>query len=591
MNRMLTILLTVLTLAPSAFAGRIYGTGTWSWHHVEQVGDRLMLMPREDSLLYDEIVQPINSSDDLNSETLLLNYEDVLFYKNRLRLSAFINRRELGFTDDREFRPTYSAELRSYGYYLSSSYSPYTQRAVTQTSLGLLRTDIVHRELRNTLSLTYPKFPSVAMVFNRNESHDKERSGRIDGETRNFLIETNYAMNIASARLNYSDLRQESRQAFPFTNVQRSYTGAVSSNRQLGKLGFFSTNYTYYHTRNERISGGLEAITRSNNHAVAAMVGSQEWRHVMASASYSGRFATSKIEPNTYESQNQSYAGQVSYRPLGYLSFDATKSYQFNRDRDITDINENFSLATTLTRALRRGVDTRLTVSRIWVQQGTQQTLDGDEKYTLDTYYASLSFEPYGFVRTLVDASLVHNSEPASPEQRYQMNTSLNSRFHFTRTLEGRLHLTSLYQGEEFEVGHSYSQNVNIGMSYSPRTNLSFTASYLYTILNAGRSSDISRQAIDVETGTWIGFASYSFRRAFTLSLSANRQEQEALTTVAGGDLGTVSLVPYTVNGQLLITLSPKTTLTTAYIYTETPTRQGLKTIDRSIQVILNVQL
>lgn len=591
MRRVLPILFLIGFCAIDAEAGRIYGTGTLSWQHVEQIGDRLTLVQRPGTEEYDEVILPVNSSDDLNSETFLLNYEDVLWYKNRLRLSAYLNRRELGLTDDREFRPTYSAELRSFGYFLSSSYSPYTQVAVTQTGEGLRRVDIIHREWRNTLALSYPKVPSLAFVYNRNESWDKERTGRIDGETRNFLVESNYTMNIVSARVNYANLRQESRQAFPFTNVQRSYTGTLSSSKQVGNLGFYSGNYTYYNTRNSRENGGIEAITRSNNHSVAAMLGTQEWNHLVASTSYSGRFAESKIDRSKFESQNQSYAGQVSYRPLGYLSFDATKSYQINRERDINEVNENLSLAATVTRGLRRGIDTRMTVSRIWVQQSPQVTLSGDEKYTLDTYYASLGFEPYGFIRTLVDASLVHNSEPSLPEQRYQMNSSINSRFYFTRTLEGRINMTALYQGAELALGHSYSQNINIGASYMPRANLSFNISYLYTVLNASFQSDSVNQALDIESGTWIGYASYSFRRAFTISLSANRQEQEALTTGTAGLPGTVSLVPYTINGQILMNLSVRTTLTTAYLYTETPTRQGLKTIDRSVQVIFNVQL
>jgi hypothetical protein len=579
------LLLTLLLLAlchADIQAGRIYGTGNWSWQHIEQLGDRIVLVQRPGTEEYDQVIQNVNSADDLNAETVFLNYEDVLWYKNRLRISAYLSRREMGFSDTREFRPTYSAELRSYGYFISSSYSPYTQRAVTQTGTGLVQADIIHRDWRNTLALSYPKMPTLAVVFNRNESHDAERSGRIDGETRNFLVETGYTWDIVSARVNYSNLRQESRQEFPFVNTQRSYTGTASTSHQLGKLGFFSSNYTYYNTRNTREVDQLQAITRTTNHSATAMLSSQEWRHLVASASYSGRFGESKLHSSTFESENQSYAGQLSYRPFGYLSFDLTKAYQLNRDRDITDINENLSLATTLTRALRRGIDTRMTVSRIWVQQAPIVSSTEDEQYTMDTYYASLSFEPYGFVRTLFDASVVHNSEPSLPEQRYQMNMSMNSRFYLTRTLEGRFTMTALYQGADFEIGRSFSQNINIGGSFTPQSNMTMNVNYLYTTMNASEK---------ITSGTWIGYASYSFRRAFTLSASANRQEQEATSIPLVGTPRIISLTPYTINGQIQMNLSGRTTLTTAYIYTETPTRQGQKTIDRSVQVIVNVQI
>ncbi len=582
MSRLLLICSLIALMASSLQAGRIYGTGNWSWQHIEQLGDRIVLVQRPGTEEYDQVIQNVNTADDLNAETIFLNYEDVLWYKNRLRISAYLSRREMSFSDTREFRPTYSAELRSYGYFISSSYSPYTQRAVTQTGTGLVQADIIHRDWRNTLALSYPKMPTLAFVYNRNESHDKERSGRIDGETRNFLVETGYSWEVVSARINYSNLRQESRQAFPFVNTQRSYTGTASTSRQLGKLGFFSSNYTYYNTRNTREVDQLQAITRTTNHSATAMLSSQEWRHLIASVSYSGRFGESRLHSSKFESQNQSYAGQVSYRPLGYLSFDLTKSYQFNRDREITDINENLSLATTLTRAIRRGIDTRMTVSRIWIQQAPQAIPSDNEKYTMDTYYASLSFEPYGFVRTLFDASVVHNSEPSLPEQRYQMNVSMNSRVYFTRTLEGRINMTALYQGADFEIGHSYSQNMNFGGSFTPQSNMTVNVNYLYTTINASEK---------ITSGTWIGYASYSFRRAFTLSASANRQEQEATSIPLSGTAQKISLAPYTINGQIQMNLSPRTTLTTAYIYTETPTRQGQKVIDRSVQVIVNVQL
>lgn len=576
------LLLVALVCASSVQAGRFYGTSNVSWFHTELEGSRLILIQRPGTEEIDQVIVPVGTSDDINSETLLLNYEDVLFYKNKLRLSAYLYRREIGLSDDREFRPIYSAELRSHGYFISSSLSPYTIQAATPTGTGLRPLEIQYRDWRNTLSVAYPDYPTVAVVWNKNSIEDTEAGNLIEGETRNFLIETGYSLGAASARVNYSNLRQESRQASPFTNVQKNYTGIVSLNEQFGTIGFFSSNYTYYNSRNTRENAGLAAITRSNNHSIATMIGTQQWHHLSTSASYSGRFAESKIDQSTNESDNQAFAGQLSYRPLAYLSFDATKSYQINTDQTVSDINENLSIAATLSRSLRRGVDTRFTASRIFVQQSPQMTSDSDGQYTLDTYYASLSFEPHGFIRTIFDASLVHNSEPFLPQQRYQLNMSLNSRLFVSRTLEGRFTMTTLYQGATFELGRSYSQNYNVGGSFTPQSNLTLNASYLYTILNAvGQTT----------SGTWIGYGGYTFRRIYTLSVSGNYQDQKSPLVTSPGQTTLVTYSPYTVTGQIQINLAPRTTFTTALTYTETPTRSGQKTIDRSIQLIFNVQL
>lgn len=581
-NLVLIGLLLFVALVSSADAGRIYGTGNISWMHNESDGNRLILVQLPGSEEINELIVPVGTSEDLNSETLLLNYEDILFYKNRIRLSAYLYRRELGLSDDREFRPIYSGELRSFGYFLSSSYSPYTEQALTQTASGLRTVEIEHREWRNTLSLTYPEYPTLSVILNRNSTTDTESGDRINGEIRNLLVDLGYTLGPTSVRLNYSNLRRESDQTTSFTATQKNYTGALGFNQQVSNLGFISGNYTYYDSRNTNAAAGSSTRVKSNNHAVALMFGSQQWYQLSATASYSGRFAATKSAVNSTESDNQSFAGQVSYRPLSYLSLDATKSYQINADRSAMDINENFSVAATVTRSIRRGVDTRMTASRIFVQQSPLTTNGSDGRYTLDTYYGSFSLEPHAFIRTVFDASLLHNSEPYLPQQRYQMNMSLNSRLFFSRTLEARCNFTALYQGERFELGRSYSQNLNVGGTYSPQNNMTLSASYLYTIYNA---------ADQVSTGTWIGYGSYSFRRIYTLSLSANYQEQQSPVPTLPGQSDLVRYSPYTITGQIQVNLAPRTTLTTAYTYSETPTFRGQKTIDRMANVILNVQL
>ncbi len=578
----LTCAFAAVACASSARAGRIYGTGNISWLHNESDGNRLILVQQPGSEEIDELIVPVGTSEDLNSETLLLNYEDILFYKNRLRLSAYLYRRELGQSDDREFRPIYSAELRSFGYFFSSSYSPYTEQALAQTASGLRTVEIKHREWRNTLSVTYPNYPTLSVILNKNTTKDTETGRRVNGEIRNFLVDAGYTLGPASARLNYSNLRRKSEQTTQLTTTQNNYTGALGFNHQISALGFVSGNYTYYDSRNTISNLGDSTQTKSNNHAVALMLGTQQWHQLSATASYSGRFAETRSAVNMVESDNQSFAGQVNYRPLSYLSFDATKSYQINTDQTAMDINENLSVAATVTRSIRRGVDTRLTASRIFVQQSPLTTSSSDGRYTLDTYYGSFSVEPHGFIRTIFDASLLHNSEPYLPQQRYQMNMSLNSRFYFSRTLEGRFNFTALYQGERFELGRSYSQNLNVGGSYSPQSNMTLSASYLYTIYNA---------ANQISTGTWIGYGSYSFRRIYTLSVSANYQNQETPVLALPGQTDLIRYSPYTITGQVQVNLAPRTTLTTAYTYSETPTFRGQKTIDRMANVILNVQL
>ena len=556
--------------AVTARADRLYGNAMFSFQHIEQPDG-------------------ITRKDDLTRETLQINFEDVLFTKNQIRLAANLSRRELSFSDYHEFRPIYYFDLKSTGYAFHTSYSPYKRRSLV---IGSDRTiNVYHRDWRSTAQFNYERLPKLSIVYNRQSSFDKESVKRYDSRSRNLVLESNYTYEMVSLRTSFNDLAQRSDLPGGSENRTRSYTGTVAVSQPLKSFGYLSATYNYYQTRRYR----EESLRRKSfTHSATTLATLAPVRNVTLNLNYSGRFITAQAGLQEQDNANQNFSTQLTYQPLSYLNLRAIKAYQIGDETGAYQIVEYVSASATLTRYLRNGVDTRITYSRTMFQQSNRLLpVRGDEgqiienrrldSYSLDTYYASVGFTAYNYIKTYLDLSVSHDSDPADPVRRYQMTRSIDIRLEFSRKMEGRASFTSLYQGEKLRLDRSFSKNYNLGFTYYPERNLNMNLTYIYTsFLGANR----------LRTGSFTGYVSYSFRRAFSVYLSLNRQTQKQATPVLGTEQFTeVTTRPQTVSGQLLIYLSQKSTLSLGYLYNRTENREGERQTSRSVQSVLNIQI
>jgi hypothetical protein len=273
----------------------------------------------------------------------------------------------------------------------------------------------------------------------------------------------------------------------------------------------------------------------------------------------------------------------VSFAPASFLEVDLLKSYQVGRDRGPYQITEYTTLSAMLTRYLRHGVDTRLSANRTWFQQSTQTAADNPlGKYTLDTYYGSVALSPIGYLKTLLDLSISHNSAPLVANQRFQVSRSANVQMFFTQRLEGRLNAVWIDQSEHFRLDNTFSQNYNAGLTYYPGANINLNLSYIYTSITTDTRNN---------SGTFAGFFGYSFRRAFSLYLSLNRQRLESQPSPGGSTITEKAVLkPYSLNAQVQLYLSAKATLTLGYLYAKTTSTTVLRTVENQYQAILNIQ-
>ena len=551
-------------------ADRLYGNAMLSYQHIEQPDGA-------------------TRKDDLTRETLLVNFEDVLFTKNQIRLAANLSRRELSFSNYHEFRPIYYFDLKSAGYAFHTSYSSYKRRSLV---IGSDRTiNVYHRDWRSTAQFNYEKLPKLNIVYNRQKSFDKESVKRYDSRSRNLVLESNYIYKALSLRTSLNDLLQRSDLPGGSENRTRSYTGTVAISLPLQSFGYLSTTYNYYHTR--RYSD--ESLRRKSfTHSATSLATLAPIKNVTLNLNYSGRFNTARAGFQEQDNANQNFSSQIAYQPLSYLNLQAIKAYQIGDETGAYQIAEYATASATLTRYLRNGVDTRITYSRTMFQQSNRLLpVRGDQgqvienrrldNYSLDTYYGSVGFTAYNYIKTYLDMSISRDSDPADPIRRYQMTRSIDVRLEISRKMEGRASFTSLYQGEKLRFDRSFSKNYNLGFTYYPERNLNMNLTYIYTsFLGANR----------LRTGSFTGYVSYSFRRAFSVYLTLNRQTQRQETPLPGVEQFTeVTTRPRTVNGQLLIYLSQKSTLSLGYLYSRTENREGGRQTSRSVQSVLNIQI
>ncbi|NOY88547.1 MAG: hypothetical protein GXO93_04030 [FCB group bacterium] len=566
----LSTLVIIFLLVGMAYADRLYGNFNFSYQHIKQTNQ--------------EVYQ-----DDLTQENLFINYEDVLFTKNNIRLALSFNRREFSNSNYHEFLPIYYFDLNSYGYSFSTSYSPYKRLSAVG---GFSKTfDVFYRDWRNTFVLNYEKWPTFSLVYNRNKSFDKEPVRRYDSQSRNLVLQSNYSYKSLSWGVNYNDLNQINNIVGALNSKIRSYNGTIGFNRVFPKVGFTNLTYNYYNTR-RYIEDNLNS--KSYTHTINIILSSFDVYHLSSNFSYSGSFFQSHQSDKSFNNDNQNFSAQINYAPFGYLNLQAVKGYQINSQSGTNQVVEYLAYVANFTRYLRRGVDTRLTFNRTVFQQSNRIVFEKDSLgnvvqanksggYLLDTYYASLGFSPFVYIKSYYDISIARNSDPIDPLRRYQLTQSVNTKVKLTQKIEGRFVASSLYEGDRLRLGKSYSETYNLGVNYIPENNININVSYIYSQYNS---------ALKSRNSSFTGYFSYSFRHAFSVYYSFNQQVQKRdnISDVTNQNIEEV-IKPRTTNGQLLIYLSRKTTVTFNYLQNKYNNLNNQQILYKSLQMVINYQL
>ncbi len=363
---------------------------------------------------------------------------------------------------------------------------------------------------------------------------------------------------------NYNNLNQVSNLPGGNDITTRTYSGTFGFNRNFSGLGYLSATYNYYDTQRE--SDTVISQT-SNTHSVNSILIFNAIEKFSLNASYSGRFLDARQLTQRVESDNQNISAQAEFSPTGYLSFQAGKGYQETRRDEGDNVTEYINLGATATRYFRSGVDTRLTYNRTIFQESPRLAIitdatgavvgtENNGDYILDSYQASVNLSPRKYIRTYFDLSMSHDSDPVDVRRTYQVTRSMDVRVNFTRRLEGRFRVTSQYIGEELHLDRSFSENYNAGLTFIPQGNLNINATYIHTNFSSVAGSSLN---------SFTGYVSYSFRRAFTFYVSFNEQIQRRdMLLGENGELTEIEIRPRTVNGQLLMYLSRKATLSVA---------------------------
>jgi hypothetical protein len=256
---------------------------------------------------------------------------------------------------------------------------------------------------------------------------------------------------------------------------------------------------------------------------------------------------------------------------------------------------EYVTLTGNVSRYLRRGVDTRVSMTRTLYQQSDRVieyrdslgALDSSRSishFHIDTWYGSVNVSPVPYVKTAANVSLSRDSHPTTADRRYQMTGTLDARLAMTSKLEGRFGYTSNYLGERLRLGHAFSDNVNLGLSWLPRNNLNLSLTYIYTTYNT---------TVTNSNGNFNAYVSYFYRKAFSCYLSyGEREQKQGVASPLPGQPSVATSRPQNVTAQLLVYLSPRSTLTLAY----TKNRGDASTVGggrltESFQGIVNLQI
>ncbi len=524
----------------------------------------------------------------------LINVEDVIFYKNRLRLAGNFDWRDDMYTAYREYRPIFYGYLSGYGYELNSSLSPFSRlTARTGDSTGSPTFKVYNRESRTTLAVSVPKYPTLNLVFNRFRQYDREPIQTYNSRQRTWVVESNFQRDLYSLRGNYNRRKRDNYVTGQNNDVVRSVNGAFSALTPSSELGNASATYNYYDTKRTLAGAGGDA---SKTHSLALMASSPFVKKVSATASYSGRYTQSTTRFSTVTNpRSETISGSLAYTPTGYAELQTVKAYQLESTGSQYDISEYVTLSAIFSRYLRRGVDTRLAVTRTMYKQsnrvieyrdtlGNVDSTSAIDHFAIDTWYGSVNFSPEPYFRTNASYSVSRDNKPISFDRKYQATGAADARFLVTERIEARLGYTSVYLGERLRLGHAFSENWNLGANWMPRNNLNMSLTYNYSKINTSVTNTI---------GNISAYISYSFRRAFSCYLSYGLQEQTQNTTATlPRGSSTVTTRPESWNSQLLIHTGKRSTITLGYIKSSGKTDiNGDAITTQTYQGTLNLQL
>ncbi|MFZ1684351.1 MAG: hypothetical protein WAU88_09510 [Candidatus Zixiibacteriota bacterium] len=531
-------------------SGRVYGTVNGVYQH------RTLDRPASDSIAAE------NSATDYGQSDLLVNYDGLLFTKNSFRLATNIFARQQNDAGQWTVRAIYYLDIKSDGYAYSASYSPYsTEFSQVLPGNVVRKVRVYYREWRNSLNIAYPKWPNFNATYGVTSNFDRLPVKELDGATRTYFLESNYIVGSAAFRASATQARATDRIKSPAsTTTFRTYNGSASVSKDLGSPGYFTAGYSYLDVRTESKATVVTRGLMSSSHTVTGFYSTRQYRGFMGSASYSGRFVSNRQASLAVKTRDENFSGQLSYAPLKYLTFDVTKTYQIATQPDGHKISEYLVLSGTLSRYLHSGVDSRFNWSRTYFQKVSRgDSLATPGHFYMDSYYASFSTVPYPHTRMLFDISVSNNNDPSATGQKYLVTRSLNLVISASRRLEGRMGVTYIYQGRNLEFFRSFSRDMNAGVTYNPGSNINMNVTYINTVVHTDQS---------LSNGSLNGNIGYSFRQAFSLYLSVNRQLQEYPLDNGSPIPDKTTLHPYSANGQLQIRLTSRSNLTFGYIRT-----------------------
>lgn len=290
-----------------------------------------------------------------------LNVEDVLFYKNRIRLAGKFDWRDELYSSYTEYRPTYYFDLNGYGYGVNTSYSPYTRKgALLGGTSGSSPIDVFYRNWRSALSVVVPKFPTLSLAYNRLRFFDRESTRRYyDVNQQNFVGETGYSQERYSIRANYTRIRRDDRISAQANDLIQAISGTFSATTPSWRYGNASASYNIYKTKRDAL---VAVDSRSRTQSVSGIATGSVWQPLSVSLSYSGRFTRSTQLAEKVDSRSETGSAGLSFTPVSYFEASLVKAYQIEKSES-TDILEYVALTGSLSRSLRR-VSTQGSASR-----------------------------------------------------------------------------------------------------------------------------------------------------------------------------------------------------------------------------------
>lgn len=517
-----------------------------------------------------------------------VNVEDVLFYKNRLRLAGNFDWRDDMYTSFHVYRPIFYGDLYGYGYALNTTYSPYKRMSARfGDSTGAATTNVFNRDWRATFSFNLPKYPTLNVVHNRYRQYDDQPVPVYNSRQRTWVVEAGWQKEAYSLRANYNLAKRENYEDRGKDDRVRSVVGTVSGLTPASKIGTLGATYNYYDTK-RTVPGTFG--DKSNTHSVTLMASSAFVRKFNVAGSYSGRFTESTDRfQNSIGSRAETMSGAVTYSPAGYLELQAAKAYQMDNREQVYDISEYITLSASLTRYLRRGVDTRLAMTRTIYQQSNRViefvdsvgALDSSRRineYTIDSWYGSIRCSPVPYVKTNAAYSISRDSDPISADRTYQSTGTADARLSITRRIEARLAYTSSYKGERLRLGHAFSESWNVSGTWIPQGNMNLAVAYNRAIVNTITKNISDNLAV---------YLSYAFRRAFSFYLSYGRQQQSQTAGTFAS-----SAQPQNWNAHLTIYTGKRSTLTMGYIKSLSNIELGsVRRISEMYQAVFNFRI